>query len=108
MSHLLTIAGPAVAECSYFHKEPPNTIVEVKKFYFLSNYNIKYMIYQFAIFDLSKVIPEHRIDQKYPENLTEPRRPVQPTARGTLTKSVDFTNFRVENKNSKGPSKECG
>lgn len=25
MQHLLNIAGPSIAECSYFHKEPPGT-----------------------------------------------------------------------------------
>ncbi|CBY14516.1 unnamed protein product [Oikopleura dioica] len=27
MQHLLNIAGPSIAECSYFHKEPPGTVV---------------------------------------------------------------------------------
>jgi len=88
MQHLLSIAGPAVAECSYFHKEPPNIVV----------------------------IKEHKTDVKYgptdtsirkvPNNTPElsPRDPVEPAI---LNQPMNgFHNFRVENKNSKGPSKE--
>jgi len=97
MQHLLTIAGPAVAECSYFHKEPPNIIV----------------------------IPEHNAAQKYGTTDSvhlsdsgcmtgefEPRPPVLPSSKGggagqrQGAAHLSFANFRVENKKSKGPSQE--
>lgn len=82
MQHLLNIAGPNVAECSYFHKEPPHIVL----------------------------IPEHNRDEKYSnesrkENMT-PRPPVEPQSRnlhnGGQSPVKNFENFRVENKKSKG------
>merc|ERR1719153_2145068 len=77
MQHLLNIAGPNVAECSYFHKDPPNIVL----------------------------IPEHNKDEKYPKEVenTTPRPPIQPQKKYSGQSPIkNFENFRVENKKSKG------
>lgn len=88
MQHLLNIAGPNVAECSYFHKEPPNVVL----------------------------IPEHNKKEKYPKTALEPRPTPVPVSRNAskpqtglsdTKEAQNFENFRVENKKSKsGPSIE--
>lgn len=99
MQHLLTIAGPAVAECSYFHKEPPNIIV-VKE----HKPNAKYGTNSATM----RKISSDTADSGCLADAFEPRRPVQPASKGAATtdSGPHFQNFRVENRNSKGPSLE--
>ena len=99
MQHLITIAGPAVAECSYFHKQPPNIVV-IKEHKPDAKYNT----------DTASMrkISADTADSGCIADAFEPRQPVQPTLKGVSAKTTktNFQNFRVENKHSKGPSQE--
>ena len=103
MQHLLNIAGPSIAECSYFHKEPPG----IGRFLFHVRMRIAFLV----------VIKEHNAEMKYPQESGDgslcptPREnpPPKPTLKGDgvvrAPSKFKPSEIKISKKNS-GPSEE--